>query len=122
MESLAARGSIMDRKTISISSKRQVTIPQKFFDALGFGTEAECVLQNGALVIRPVRNNGGEFAEQILADLIAQGYSGDELLSQFKEAQTKVRPAMEKIIAQADALGAAFGDTVSLDDLFGAED
>lgn len=38
-------------------------------------------MRGNELVIRPVRMDaGGEFAEQILADLIAQGYSGDELL------------------------------------------
>jgi hypothetical protein len=40
------------------------------------------------LVLRPVKENtSGEFAEQILADLIRQGYSGEELLEKFKQAQ-----------------------------------
>ena len=30
---------IMDRKIVSISSKRQITIPQKFFEALQFDNE-----------------------------------------------------------------------------------
>jgi len=35
-----ARGSAaMERKVISISSKRQLTIPQKYFDALDFTKE-----------------------------------------------------------------------------------
>ena len=38
----------MDRKIISISSKRQITIPQKFFNLLGFENEAECVASNKA--------------------------------------------------------------------------
>lgn len=64
----------MDIKKVSISAKRQITIPQKFFTLLGFDDEAECVVRGNELVIRPVRNNsGGEFAEQILADLIAEG-------------------------------------------------
>lgn len=44
---------------------RQITIPQKFFTMLGFGTEVEGIVRGNELVIRPVRNNtGGEFAEQ----------------------------------------------------------
>ena len=39
-------GSKMDRKVLSISSKRQITIPQKFYQLLGFGDEAECVLRD----------------------------------------------------------------------------
>ena len=103
----AAKERRMERKTIRISSKRQVTIPQRYFDRLGFGEEAECILREDELVIRPVRaQSGGEFSEQILADLIAQGYSGEQLLEQFKAEQKKVRPAVERMIEKADALAA----------------
>ena len=84
----------MEMKKVSISAKRQITIPQRFFQALGFDSEAECVLRGNELVIRPVKtNSGGEFAEQILADLVAQGYSGKELLEKFRETQRKIHPA-----------------------------
>ena len=33
---------VMERKKVSISAKRQITIPQKFFTMLGFDDEAEC--------------------------------------------------------------------------------
>ena len=35
----------MEMKKVSISAKRQITIPQRFFQALGFDSEAECVLR-----------------------------------------------------------------------------
>ena len=50
----------MNRKILSISSKRQITIPQKFYQALEFGSEAECVVR------------------------------GNELLSRFKERQAQI--------------------------------
>ncbi len=54
----------MEMKKLSISAKRQITIPQKFFTMLGFDTEAECTVRGNELVIRPVRTNaGGEFAD-----------------------------------------------------------
>ena len=72
-------GSKMNRKILSISSKRQITIPQKFYQTLGFGDEAECVMRGSELIIRPVKTvSGGEFAEQILAELILEGLSGEE--------------------------------------------
>lgn len=44
---------------------------------MGFGKEAECLLTRDAIIIRPIAaNQGGELAESILADLIAQGLSG----------------------------------------------
>jgi len=75
-----AMAAIRKEQIISVSGRRQITIPQKYFEALGFSNEAECILQNNAIVIRPIRENtGNEFSEQILADLIAQGFSGQEL-------------------------------------------
>lgn len=113
----------MERKTIRISNKRQITIPQKYYERLGFESEAECILRGSELIIRPVEKQGsGEFAEQILADLVAQGYFGDELLQRFKEEQRKIRPAMERLIAEADELFAKGGHGASLDDLLGTED
>ena len=81
----------MDRKIISVSVKRQLTIPQKYFEALQFSNEAECILRGDGILVRPVRDiGGGEFSEQILADLISQGYEGQELLEKFKQQSKKI--------------------------------
>lgn len=115
--------SSMDIKKIAISAKRQITIPQKFFSMLGFDTEAECMVRGNELVIRPVQTGtGGEFAEQILADLITQGYSGDELLMRFKKAQSQVRPAVEAVIGEAERAAKSETAFASYADIFGAED
>ena len=112
----------MDIKKVSISTKRQITIPQKFFTLLGFDDEAECVVRGNELVIRPVRNNsGGEFAEQILADLIAEGLNGDELLKKFKETQKKVRPAIEEMLEDASKAAMSDSGFETYSDVFGSE-
>lgn len=116
-------GNLMNRKTIRISEKRQLTIPQKFFEALGFTTEAECILRGNEIVLRPVREQGGgEFAEQILADLIAQGYSGDQLLTEFKKTQKKVRPAVEAMLSEAEQAARGESESYSYRDIFDVED
>lgn len=124
METAAVKGgTLMNRKTIRISEKRQLTIPQKFFEALGFSTEAECILRGNEIVLRPVREqNGSEFAEQILADLIAQGFSGNQLLAEFKKAQKKVRPAVEAMLTQAEQAARGEGESYSYQDIFEAEE
>ena len=110
----------MESKKVSISSKRQITIPQKFFTLLGFNTEAECIMRGNELVLRPVKENtSGEFAEQILADLIRQGYSGEELLEKFKQTQRKIRPAVEAMLAEADRVAESKSGGYSLEDVFG---
>lgn len=113
----------MEMKKLSISAKRQITIPQKFFTMLGFDTEAECTVRGNELVIRPSRTNtGGEFAEQILADLIAKGYSGNDLLERFKRAQGQVCPAVEAMLADAEQVASSETGHISYEDVFGTED
>lgn len=110
----------MEHKIIRISSKRQLTIPQKFFETLGFDNEAECILKDGGIFIRPIHSAANEFAEEILADLIAQGYSGNELLEQFKLQSKKVRPAVKAMIAEANET-AESGKAIPFSELFSAE-
>ncbi len=113
----------IEHKIISISGKRQITIPQKYFDALGFSNEAECILHNNAVTIRPIRESqGSEFSEQILADLIAQGFSGQELLMKFREISNRITPAMKKLIDEADSIAKGVKKGANMSDVFGAED
>ena len=65
---------------------------------------------------------GGEFAEQILADLIKQGFSGDQLLAEFKKTQKKVRPAVEAMLTQAEQAARGEGESYSYNDVFGTEE
>ena len=112
-----------ERKIISVSVKRQLTIPQKYFEALGFGNEAECILHKGGLLVRPVRNaESGEFSELILADLISQGYEGAILLERFKECSRAVRPAVEDLIQEAEEYVRSGNGEISRRELFGSED
>jgi len=112
----------MLKKRISVSKKRQITIPIEFFNSLGIEKEVECYLQNNAIVIRPVRENAGEFDEQILADLISQGLSGMALLERFKEMRRKVRPAIELLLGEAHLAAAGKARFSTYEDVFGTED
>ena len=114
---------VMERKKVSISAKRQITIPQKFFTMLGFDGEAECILRGNELVIRPVKeSSGGEFAEQILTDLVKRGLSGDELIKAFKAERKKVRPAVEEMLAEAKNAADGNAEYLTYNDVFGTEE
>ena len=121
---VATKGkSVMNKKIVSISSKRQITIPLKYFDALGFSEEAECILRGNEIVIRPARvTSGGDFAEQILADLIAKGLNGKELLVEFKIRQSQVRPAVEAMMAEAENVAHGRSEYSTYDEVFGTEE
>ena len=59
------------------------------------------------------------FSEQILADLINQGYSGRDLLENFREIQEKIRPAVEAMLAEADQIAEFKSGGYSLEDVLG---
>ncbi len=110
---------VLERKIINISSKRQITLPQKFFSALNFGSEAECLLSDGTIIIRPIEEKpSGEFAEEILADLIEEGYSGKALLSEFKNRQEGIRKAVKNILAEAKEAAEGKAKSYSISDVF----
>lgn len=111
----------MLKKRISVSQKRQITIPIEFYNSLGIEKEVECYLQNNALVIRPVRDNSGEFDEEILADLISQGLSGQELLEKFKEMRRQIRPAVKRLLDEARLAAAGKAQFSTYEEVFGQE-
>ena len=109
------------KKRISVSQKRQITIPIEFFNSIGVDKEVDCYLQNNAIVIRPVHENIGEFDEQILADLISQGLSGQELLAKFKQARHKVRPAVENLLKEVRLAAEGKAPFSTYKDVFGSK-
>lgn len=118
-----AATNVPEQKRITITSKRQLTIPKKFFTELGFENDALCTMANGVLIIEPApKASGGEFAEQILADLISDGYSGTELLREFKARQAKVRPSVEIMLKAARSAAQGKGNYETFNDVFGLED
>ncbi len=123
MAVLINENKVIETKEVSISSKRQLTIPMKYYTMLGFGQSAECYVRGDELVIRPIkRNTGGEFAEQILEDLVGQGYSGQELIRRFKEMQTAVRPAVDAMMEDARMVAESKAEYGTYEDIFGGED
>jgi bifunctional DNA-binding transcriptional regulator/antitoxin component of YhaV-PrlF toxin-antitoxin module len=101
---------MLEARRINVSTKRQITIPQKFFEALNIGNEVECFIRNNEIVIRPIHASE-EFSEEILRDLIKQGYQGEELLQKFREMRSKVRPAIQKLIEEAEEAARNFKGT-----------
>ncbi len=108
------------KKRIAVSGKRQITIPIDFFNQLGIEEEVECYVQDGSLIIRRAApETNGEFAEQILADLIAQGLHGEELMKHFRQVNRAVRPAVTEMIAEADRAALKRAELASMNDIFG---
>lgn len=110
------------KKRISVSKKRQITIPIEFFNNVGIDKEVDCYVQNNAIVIRPVYEGDGEFDEQILADLISQGFSGQELLAKFKDIRHQIQPAVKSLLNEARLAADGKVPFSTYEDVFGMED
>lgn len=93
----------MEWKRGRVSGKRQITIPQKFFEQVGIQNEVEFSVKDQYILIRPVREHTGndQFADLILADLIKEGYQGDELLAKFREKQSALHGAVQHLITDS---------------------
>lgn len=91
-----------ESKRIKVSEKRQITIPIKFFNDLHIEDEVEAFVENGRLIILPVKHVENGFASEILKDLINQGYQGEELYKEFVRVQSEIRPAVERMLADVD--------------------
>lgn len=100
-------------KTISISSKNQITIPKKLMDFLNFGKEARIKTDGDSLIITPIKQDNFDFSDLILEDLIKEGYSGDKLLEEFKRRNKNIKPALNKIIESTK------NNSVTTEDIFG---
>ena len=117
----SVESSILERKIINVTGKRQVTIPLKFYERLRFGKEVECFLTDDAIVLRPLTNSDDNFTMEILKDLVSLGLSGDELLKRFAEQRANIKKAVGMLINEADEIAEGKRKSVTTKDIFGEE-
>lgn len=93
--------SMPSAKKISVSKKRQITIPKEFYDQLQIDDEVICEMVDGSLVIKPA-GEPVDFSEYILRDLIQEGYeSGEEMVKEFTYRKSQIKSALEQLIAES---------------------
>lgn len=81
---------LIKSKNIKVSAQRHLVIPKEYYEALNIGEEVTIELHEDQLVIKPVIKVSEDFAENLLEELIAAGYSGEELVAKFKEVKQQV--------------------------------
>lgn len=87
-------------KKISVSAKRQMTIPKQFYDELQLGDEVVCQIIDGALLIKPVPQDL-DFSEFILNDLIKEGYeAGEEMMKEFAYRKSQINATVQKMMEE----------------------
>lgn len=84
-------------QTVKISSKRQITIPSKFYEAGGFDEYALCTWTENGLLLQSLKVNDEDNSVTILRQLVAEGYEGDELVDKYEEIQNKIVSIKHKL-------------------------
>lgn len=91
---------VVKPKRISVSSKRQITIPKEFYDQLNITDEVMCQVIDGELIIKPIEENV-DFSQFILRELISEGYAaGEELLQEFARRKSGMNSAVQQMITE----------------------
>jgi len=59
-----------------------------------------CELRGNKIVLRAVPQTE-DLSEEVLEDLVAQGFEGQNLVREFQKKKSQVRPAVEKMIVES---------------------
>lgn len=84
-----------------VSKQRQITIPKEFYDALNLTDETMIEFTGKEIILRPAEKEIVDFSTNILADLIENGYSGEELLSKFTAIKADIPNALKRMEEEA---------------------
>lgn len=110
-------------KKISVSVKRQITIPIEYYNALNIGDEVECMMVDNSIVIRPVKDNSlDEYSEFILKDIIEEGYKKEEILEEFKKRRNELKYAAKEMVKEMNKVAEESEKYATMEDVFGKEE
>ena len=124
---------IREARDIKITSKRQLTIPKAFFDYLGIEETVHAFLLDDGILLTPEKKQTIQEGdvEIILQNVIAEGFTGDELADEFSRRVKEYNKVLDRRIEgflddmTSDTVSEAKGkgdDLNGLDIFFNEED
>lgn len=123
MKTLERKNKTMKTKKISVSEKRQITIPKDFFDALNIGKEIECGMVDNYIFIKPVQENfTDEFSEYILQDILKEGYKDKDILEEFKKRRNELKKAAKEFNNDIDDEIKNISNLKGINEVFGSDE
>ena len=88
---------LAEPQIIKISSKRQITIPAKFYEGGSFKEYALATWTDDGLLIQPLDVDNEDVTVDILRYLIGQGCEGEDLIARYQEMKRKIIPVSTKL-------------------------
>ena len=106
-------------KQVAVSNKRQITIPKKFYDEYGFGDRVLIEPHGNHLVIKPLTEGFTDFSQEILADIIEDGFKDPkEIQAEFAHRKEQMGRAVRSLVNDAKKNG----EKMTVDELFREDD
>jgi len=123
-----------------ITARSQITIPNEIINKIGIavGDRLNISVHGKNIVLSPTSENSFKseeercaivdgligsvddtFTMEILKDLVAQGYSGNDLPEKFAEQRKKIREAIGTLINEADEIATGKRTSATTEELFG---
>lgn len=88
-------------QVVKISSKRQITIPVEAFRRRDFKEYAVVTLTERGIEVTPVDVEQEDLDVRLLADLVKQGFEGEELVRAFEREKRK-NAKLRQLIQEAE--------------------
>lgn len=88
-------------RRVKVSKQRQVSIPKDFYNALDIDDEVIIEFTGKELIIRTVGSEDVDFSKDILEDLTARGYTGNELIQEFVKVKSNIPVALDYMKKEA---------------------
>jgi len=97
--------SMVKRVVRQVTSKRQVTIPKEFFEAIGIGELIELALDDEAkaIIIHPYKMDDWRVPEHIIEDLAAEGVPAEKMAAAFSGRKAEIEAAIGTASTEVDA-------------------
>jgi bifunctional DNA-binding transcriptional regulator/antitoxin component of YhaV-PrlF toxin-antitoxin module len=91
---------IREARDIKITSKRQLTIPKAYFDYLGIEETVHAFLLDDGILLKPEKKQTIQEVdvEIILQNVIAEGFTGDELADEFSRRVKEYNKVIDRRI------------------------
>ncbi|MGE6552817.1 AbrB/MazE/SpoVT family DNA-binding domain-containing protein [Bacillus mycoides] len=112
----------IEQKEITITGKRQITIPKNYYDYLGMENSLHATLTPQGIFLKPSKKKETVYEEdiqKIVSELIAAGYKGGELAKKLSERIAEYEQFLNRKIEQFQA--EMEGDVGKEDDFHGLD-
>lgn len=105
------------KEIVKASADGSITVPKSLCEQIGVVTNAECIIRNNEIIIRPCRDGTGDSIEGLLIkELMSKGFSYDALEDEYDRVRPRFYAATKRT---ADKIRSAFENN---EDLCGIEE